>query len=40
VAELAKFDGQLSSFGEDENGELYVVDMSGGVVLGIAAQPR
>ena len=38
VAELAQMDGQLSSFGEDERGELYLLDMGRGEILKIAAQ--
>ena len=40
VAELAQVDGQVSSFGEDERGELYLLDMGRGEILKIAAQPR
>lgn len=40
VAELAQVDAQLSSFGEDERGELYLLDMGRGEILKIAAQPR
>ena len=40
VAQLARADLQLSSFGEDEAGELYLVDLGGGELLKIAARPR
>ena len=40
VAELAQVDGQLSSFGENERGELYLLDMGRGEILKIAAKPR
>jgi len=35
---LAQMDGSLSSFGEDENGEMYLADMRGGVIYQLAAR--
>jgi glucose/arabinose dehydrogenase len=40
VAQLAQADLQLSSFGEDEAGELYLVDMGRGELFKIAARSR
>jgi glucose/arabinose dehydrogenase len=40
VAGLAQADVRLSAFGEDEQGELYLVDMGGGVLFKIIARPR
>jgi glucose/arabinose dehydrogenase len=40
VAEMAKIEAQISSFGEDEAGELYLVDMGHGALLRIMAGPR
>lgn len=40
VAELAQVDARISSFGEDEAGELYILDMGRGDLFGITAQPR
>jgi glucose/arabinose dehydrogenase len=40
VAELAQADVRLSSFGEDEAGELYLVDMGRGELFKIIAVPR
>jgi glucose/arabinose dehydrogenase len=40
VAQLAKADVQLSAFGEDEGGELYLVDMGRGAAFKIIALPR
>ncbi|MFC2036502.1 PQQ-dependent sugar dehydrogenase [Chloroflexota bacterium] len=40
VAELAKASISLSSFGEDEGGELYLLDMERGELYRIMARPR
>jgi glucose/arabinose dehydrogenase len=40
VAELAQTGMRLSSFGEDEGGELYLLDMGGGELFKIAASSR
>ncbi|MFC2030545.1 PQQ-dependent sugar dehydrogenase [Chloroflexota bacterium] len=40
VSELARADGQLSSFGEDERGELYLLDMGRGELLKVVAHLR
>jgi glucose/arabinose dehydrogenase len=40
LAELAQADLRLSSFGEDETGELYLVDMGQGALFKITARPR
>ena len=40
VARLAQVDVRLSAFGEDEQGELYLVDMDGGELFKIVARPR
>ncbi len=40
VAELARADIQLSSFGEDEAGELYLLDMGRGELFKVAAHSR
>jgi glucose/arabinose dehydrogenase len=40
VVQLARADLQLSSFGEDERGELYLVDMGGGKLFKLVVQPR
>jgi len=40
VAQLAHAGVQISSFGEDEAGELYVLDMGGGELLKIVARAR
>ena len=40
VAELAQVDAQLSSFGEDERGELYLLDMGRGEIFKITALLR
>ena len=40
VVELADADVQLSSFGEDEQGELYLLDMGSGVLYKLAFVPR
>ncbi len=37
AAELARVPLDISSFGEDAEGELYVCDLSGGAVLGVSA---
>jgi hypothetical protein len=34
---VGQMDGSLSSFGEDEAGELYVTDLSGGRLLKVSA---
>jgi glucose/arabinose dehydrogenase len=39
VAELIQSGVQISSFGEDEAGEIYVLDMRGGALYQIAARP-
>lgn len=38
TAELFQSDARISSFGEDEEGEIYVTDMSGGRLLRLVAQ--
>jgi glucose/arabinose dehydrogenase len=40
TAELAQTDVQISSFGEDESGEMYVLDMGRGELYKIAVSPR
>ncbi len=40
VAELGQFNVALSSFGEDEAGEVYLLDMGRGEILQITAQSR
>jgi hypothetical protein len=40
TAQLARAGISLSSFGEDEAGELYVVDMGQGDLYKLAARPR
>jgi glucose/arabinose dehydrogenase len=40
VVQLARADVQLSSFGEDERGELYLVDMGGGKLFKLVVRPR
>ncbi len=40
AAQLARADVSLSSFGEDEAGELYLVDMRQGELLKVTARPR
>ncbi len=40
VAQLAQADIRLSSFGEDEAGELYLLDMAGGRLFRITARSR
>ena len=40
VAGLAQFDIRLSSFGEDEAGELYLLDMGRGELFGIVVLPQ
>ncbi|MGD9317327.1 MAG: PQQ-dependent sugar dehydrogenase [Anaerolineae bacterium] len=40
VARLAQADVRLSAFGEDEQGELYLVDMDRGELFKIVARPR
>jgi glucose/arabinose dehydrogenase len=40
VARLAQANVQLSAFGEDEVGELYLVDMGGGTLFKVTARPR
>jgi glucose/arabinose dehydrogenase len=40
VAGLAQFDIRPSSFGEDETGELYLLDMGRGELVGIVALPQ
>ncbi len=40
TTEMTRFDGQISSFGEDEAGELYLTDIGGGGVYRITAQVR
>jgi glucose/arabinose dehydrogenase len=40
AARMAQVEARISSFGEDEAGELYVVDISGGVLYRIEARPR
>jgi glucose/arabinose dehydrogenase len=40
VAEVAQSDARLSSFGEDESGEMYLVDMERGDLFKIAARQR
>ena len=40
VAQLAQVDARISSFGEDEAGELYLVDMAAGSLYRITAQHR
>jgi glucose/arabinose dehydrogenase len=40
VVELADADLQLSSFGEDEQGELYLLDMGSGALYKLAFAPR
>jgi hypothetical protein len=40
VARLAQANVQLSAFGEDEQGELYLVDMGGGDLFKVAARPK
>jgi hypothetical protein len=37
---MTRFDGQISTFGEDEAGELYLTDIGGGGVYRITAQAR
>jgi hypothetical protein len=37
---MAQADIRLSSFGQDEAGELYLVDMAGGVLHKVTAAPR
>ena len=38
AAQVGRMDGSPSSFGEDEAGELYVVDISGGGLYRLVAQ--
>jgi glucose/arabinose dehydrogenase len=40
VARLAQANVQLSAFGEDEQGELYLVDMGGGDLFKVTARPK
>ncbi len=40
VAEVAHEDIRLSAFGEDESGEMYLLDMDGGELFRITAGPR
>jgi hypothetical protein len=40
VVELADADVQLSSFGEDDQGELYLLDMGAGVLYRLVFVPR
>ncbi len=40
VAGLAQANVRLSAFGEDEQGELYLVDMGGGVLFKVMARPK
>ena len=40
VAEVAHGDIRLSAFGEDESGEIYLLDMDGGELFRITAGPR
>jgi glucose/arabinose dehydrogenase len=40
LVQLARADVQLSSFGEDERGELYLLDMGGGRLFRLVVQPR
>ncbi|MFN2241562.1 MAG: PQQ-dependent sugar dehydrogenase [Anaerolineae bacterium] len=40
VIQLARADVQLSSFGEDERGELYLLDMGNGRLFKLVVQPR
>jgi glucose/arabinose dehydrogenase len=40
ASELARVDAQLSSFGEDERGELYLLDMGRGALLKVSGYPR
>jgi hypothetical protein len=37
---MLRFDGQISSFGEDEAGEVYLADIGGGGVYRITAEGR
>jgi len=39
VVELAQTDVRLSSFGEDEQGELYLLDMAEGELFKLAVTP-
>ena len=40
VVELARADVQLSTFGEDERGELYLLDMGRGELFKLVVLPR
>jgi len=40
TTEMTRFPGQISSFGEDEAGELYLTDINGGGIYQITAQAR
>ena len=40
VVELAQADLRLSSFGEDEAGELYLLDMQGGMLYQVVARDQ
>jgi hypothetical protein len=40
VAELAQVDARISSFGEDEAGELYILDMGRGDLFKVIGRPR
>ncbi len=38
TTEMSKVNGQISSFGEDENGELYVTDLTSGTIYRVTGQ--
>ena len=40
TTEMAQFDGQISSFGEDQAGELYFTDIAGGGIYQVTAQEQ
>jgi glucose/arabinose dehydrogenase len=40
ITELLRTDAQISSFGEDEAGELYMTDLASGTVYRVTGQPR
>jgi glucose/arabinose dehydrogenase len=40
MTELLRLEARISSFGEDEAGEVYVADLAGGTVARLTARPR
>jgi len=40
ATEMLQANARISSFGEDERGEVYLTDLAGGTILRVTARPR